>query len=65
MVLGGRNMGISIVDIKDKSYDTFTFWESTIPLAPESVVIKLSVARLDWLRDLTDCLGIWIERGLS
>lgn len=63
MFLGGRNMGNSIIDIKEKSYNTFTFWESSIGWAPESVVNKLSAARLDWLRDLTDCLDIWIEKG--
>lgn len=49
-------MGNSIFDIKEKSYNTFTFWESPIGWAPESVVNKLSAARLDWLRDLTDCV---------
>jgi hypothetical protein len=52
--------------MKEKSHLTFTFWEtSTIGWAPDSVVNKLSVARLDWLKDLTDCLDIWVGKSHS
>lgn len=57
-------MSNSIVYIKEKSYKTFSFWASPIGWAPDSVVKKLSVARLDWLRDLTNCLEIWTNKSL-
>lgn len=54
----------SIISIKEKSNNAFSFWASPIGWAPESVVNKLSVARLDWLKDLTDCLEIWTKKSL-
>lgn len=49
-----------IEKIKHKSHEVFDFWEtSSFGWAPNSVVNKLSAARLDWLKELTDCLDIW------
>lgn len=40
------------------------FWEaSIIGGAPESVVNTLTVAKLDWLKDQTDCLNIWVNKS--
>lgn len=60
-----RNLSDSIKIIKQITHETLTFWDtSTIGWAPDSVVNKLSVARLDWLKDLTDCLDIWVRKSL-
>ena len=46
--------------IKLKSHGVFDFWgTSSFGWAPDSVANKLSAARLDWLKELTDCLDIW------
>jgi len=60
---GGRNLSGSLIDIKEKSNNTFSFWASPVGWAPDSVVNKLSVARLDWLDDLTECLDIWVNKA--
>ena len=55
----------SIIEgIKHKSYNTFSFWENSFGWAPDSAANKLSAARLDWLKELTDCLEIWEDKGI-
>jgi hypothetical protein len=49
--------------IKDLSNETFSYWKNVKGWAPESVVMILENTRLDWLKDLTESLEIWIEKA--
>lgn len=40
-------------------------WKKTHGIAPDKVGIKMDAAMLKWLVELTDCLNIWIEKGLQ
>ena len=40
-------------------------WKKTHGIAPDKVEIKMDAAMLKWLVELTDCLNIWIEKGLQ
>ena len=40
-------------------------WKETRGIAPDSVADKLDDAMLKWMCELTDTLGIWIEKGTS
>lgn len=53
-----------IESIKHKSYETLNFWEDAFGWAPDLAAKKLSAARLDWLKELTDCLEIWEDKGI-
>jgi hypothetical protein len=53
-----------IESIKHKSYEALNFWEDAFGWAPDSAAKKLSAARLDWLKELTDCLEIWEDKGV-
>ncbi len=57
------NMKSTLMKIRDKSHNTFNFWCNPIGWAPESASAILTVARLDWLSDLTDSLEIWVGRS--
>ncbi|WP_048601454.1 hypothetical protein [Rubeoparvulum massiliense] len=48
-----------IISISD---DAFDFWQSPRGWAPDSAANLLEIARLDWLKDLTYCLKIWLNR---
>lgn len=52
--------------IKAKSHEVFDFWQGgAYGWAPPSASNKLDAARIDWLRDLTDCLAIWEDKQFS
>jgi len=37
-------------------------WKNHDGWAPKSVSLKLDKAMFDWIIDLTDCLGIWVDK---
>lgn len=47
-----------VISISDEAFD---FWQNPRGWAPNSAANLLEVARLDWLKDLTHCLKIWIN----
>ncbi len=51
--------------IIDSSSETFDFWQSPYGWAPPNVANMLSVARLDWLFSLTECLKIWVSKDIT
>ncbi|MEK0289282.1 hypothetical protein P5F77_01975 [Caldifermentibacillus hisashii] len=53
-----------LIEIKEKSTQILTFWSSPIGWAPDSAADKLLVARLDWMKDLTNCLDIWNDKSI-
>lgn len=40
-------------------------WSESRGIAPDSVADKMDSAMFGWLNDLTDTLGIWIDKGLA
>lgn len=40
-------------------------WKETEGIAPSNVTQKLEKAMLNWTVELTECLSIWLEKGLS
>lgn len=53
-----------LIEIKDKSNRILSFWSSPTGWAPDSATDKLEAARLDWMKDLTNCLEIWNDKSL-
>jgi len=51
--------------INSRSKKVFSFWKNAEGWAPQSAASKLSVARLDWLEELTECLQIWHDKSLT
>ena len=37
-------------------------WKESNGIAPKKVTVKMNKAMLDWVKDLTDCLKIWIDK---
>lgn len=40
-------------------------WSESRGIAPDSVTDKMDSAMFGWMNDLTDALGIWIDKGLA
>ncbi len=55
----------NIENVRTKSHEVLDFWSNPQGWAPDSVTRILTVARLDWLKSLTDSLEIWVDKGLQ
>lgn len=51
--------------INNISKETFSFWKNSYGWAPNHVAETLSIARLDWLEDLTETLKLWNDKSLT
>ncbi|MDO5432954.1 hypothetical protein [Eubacterium sp.] len=49
--------------IKQNTHKILGDWKEYCLLAPTKTQEIISKARLDWVIELTDCLGIWLEKG--
>ena len=51
--------------LKNYTKNTALLWKQSRGIATDDVADKMDAAMLDWMVELTDCLGIWIEKGLQ
>ncbi|GHH99696.1 hypothetical protein [Neobacillus kokaensis] len=45
-----------LTEIKEKSNQILSFWSSPMGWVPNSAIDKLTAARLDWIKELTNCI---------
>ena len=50
--------------MKIKTSNTMLLWKDVYGIAPDAAASKLNKAMLEWHRELTDALEIWINKGV-